>query len=57
MSADFRTFFESGISDRPTDLSLLKGLSKNFSFEDFQKFQGISSNLSLALAILLLWYK
>ena len=29
----------SGISYGPTDLSLLKGFSKNFSFEDFQKFQ------------------
>ena len=29
----------SGISYGPTDLSLLKGFSKNFSFEDFQNFQ------------------
>ena len=28
MSANFRTFFVSGISYRPTDLSLLKGFSK-----------------------------
>ena len=29
----------SGNSNVPTDLSLLKGFSKNFSFEDFQNFQ------------------
>ena len=31
----------SGISYGPPDLSLSKGVSKNFSFEDFKKFQEI----------------
>ena len=31
-----------GISYTPTDLPLLKGFSKNFSFEDFPNFQEIS---------------
>ena len=52
MSANFRTFFVSGISYRPTDLSLLKGFSKNFSFEDFQKFQEITAYGGLDLMIL-----
>ena len=43
MIAKFMTFFVSGISFRPTDLTLLKGFSKKFSFEDFQKFQEISA--------------
>jgi hypothetical protein len=40
-SAKFRSFFVHGISYTPTDLSLLKGFSKNFSFEDFHNFQEI----------------
>ena len=44
----------SGISYRPTDLSLLKGFSKNFSFEDFQKFQEITAYGGLDLMILVL---
>ena len=51
MSANFRTFFVSGISYRPTDLSLLKGFSKKFSFEDFQKFQEIPTYCGLDLMI------
>ena len=41
-----------GISYRPTELSLLKGFSKNFSFEDFQKFQEIPAYCGLDLMIL-----
>ena len=48
------TFFVSGISYGPTDLSLLKGFSKNFSFEGFQKFQEISAYCGLDLMILVL---
>ena len=54
MSANFRTLFVSGISYRPTDLSLLKGVSKDFSFEDFQKFQEISAYCGLDMMILVL---
>jgi hypothetical protein len=54
MSANFRTFFVSGISYRP-DLSLLKWFSKNFSFEDFQKCQEITAYGGLDLMILVLW--
>jgi hypothetical protein len=54
MSAKFRIFFVSGISYRPTELSLLKGFSKNFSFEDFQKFQEIPDYCGLYLMILVL---
>jgi hypothetical protein len=39
----------SGISYGPTDLSLLKGFSKHFSFEDFQIFQEISAYCGLDL--------
>ena len=35
MRANFRSFFVHGIFYWPTDLSLLKGFKKNFSFEDF----------------------
>ena len=45
-------FFVSSISYRPTDLSLLKGVSKNFRFEDFQKFQKIPAYCGLDLMIL-----
>ena len=55
MSANFRTHFVSDISYRPTDLSLLKGVSKDFSFEDFQKFQEISAYCGLDMMILVLW--
>ena len=44
----------SGISYGPTDLSLLKGFSKNFSFKDFQKFQEITAYGGLDLMILVL---
>jgi hypothetical protein len=44
----------SGISYRATDLSLLKGFSKNFSFEDFQKLLEIPAYCGLALMILVL---
>ena len=44
----------SGIFYRPTDLSLLKGFSKNLSFEDFQKFQEIPAYCGLDLLILAL---
>jgi hypothetical protein len=54
MSANLGTFFVSGISYRPTDLSLLKGFSKKFSFEDFQKFQEITTYGGLHLMILVL---
>ena len=39
--------FLSGISFGPTDLSLLKGFSKNLSFEDFQNFQEIGAYCGL----------
>ena len=54
MSANFRTFFVSGISYRPTDLSLLEGFSKKFSFEDFKKFQEIPAYCGLDFMILVL---
>ena len=44
----------SGISYRPTDLSLLQGFSKNFSFEDFQNFQEITAYGGPELMILVL---
>ena len=37
-SANFRSVFVHSISYRPTDLSLIKGFSKKFSFEDFHNF-------------------
>ena len=46
--------FLSGISFGPTDLSLLKGFSKNLSFEDFQNFQEIGAYCGLDLMILVL---
>ena len=39
----------SGISFGPTDLSLLKGFSKNLSFEDFQNFQEFGAYCGLDL--------
>ena len=53
--ANFRPFFVDGIFYRPTDLSLLKGVSKNFGFQDFQKFQEIPAYCGLDLMILVLW--
>ena len=47
MSANFSTFFVSGSSFGPTDLSLLKGLAKNVSFEDFPSFQEIGAYCGL----------
>ena len=55
MSANFWTLFVSGITYRPTDLSLLKGFSKNFSLQDFQNFQEIGAYCGLDLMILVLW--
>ena len=49
------TFFVSGISFRPTDLSLLKGFSKKISFEDFpnfKKFLPKYCGLDLMIAVL-----
>ena len=37
-SENFGSFFVHGISYTPTDISLLKVISKNFSFEDFHNF-------------------
>ena len=48
MSADFTTFFVSGISYKP------KRVVKKFSFEDFQKFQEIPAYCGLDLMILVL---
>ena len=44
----------SGISFGPTDLSLLEGVSKNLSFEDFQNFQEIGAYCGLDLMIVVL---
>ena len=44
MSANFRPYFVPDISYWPTDLSLLKGFSKNFNFEDFHNFHEICHN-------------
>ena len=55
MSANFRPFFVHGISYRSTDLSLLKGFKKNFSFEDFHNFHEICPDGGHELAFLLLW--
>ena len=41
MSANFRPVFVHGISYRSTNLSLLIGLLKRFSFEDFHYFHEI----------------
>jgi hypothetical protein len=41
----------SGTSFGPNDLSLLKGFSKNLSFEDFQIFQEIGAYCGLDLMI------
>ena len=54
LSAIFSTFFVSGISFGPTDLCLLKGFSKNLSFEDFQNFQEIGAYCGLDLMIVVL---
>ena len=43
-----------GISYTPTDLSLLKGFSKNFSFEDFHNVHEICPDGGHELAFLLL---
>ena len=42
----------SDISNRPTDLSLSKGFSKNITVEDLQKFQEISAYCGIHLMIL-----
>ena len=42
------------ISYKPTDLSLLEGFLKNFSFEDFHIFHEILPNGGHELALLLL---
>jgi hypothetical protein len=52
LSANFRTFFVSGISFRPTDLFLLSEFLKNFTFEDFQDFQEIGAYCDLDLMII-----
>ena len=54
LSVNVSTFFVSGIFLGPTDLSLLKGFSKNLSFEDFQNFQEIGAYCGLDLMIVVL---
>ena len=54
MSANFRPFFVHGISYRSTDLSLVRGFLKNFSFEDFHNFHNICPDGGHELAFLLL---
>ena len=48
---NFMTYFVSDISNRPTDLSLSKGFSKNITVEDLQKFQEIPAYCGLDLMI------
>ena len=43
MSANFRILGLVFLIDLCTDLSVLKGFFKNFSFEDFQNFQEITA--------------
>ena len=46
MSANFLSVFVSGISYRPTGLSLLKWFSKKITFEYFLNFEEIPLNLN-----------